>query len=133
MFTLIYSDPLTRLNFWSIRTLKILAWVSYGISETSSINKVPLLALSKAPKDVFPSSSSPKSSFSYVFSLSNAAFKITKDSFALGEFLCIFLATSSFPDPVGPEIKTLLSDDDSFSIVFFIFVIAGLFPIKSNE
>ena len=27
----------------------------------------------------------------------------------LGEFLCIFLATNSLPEPDGPHIKTLLS------------------------
>ena len=65
IFTLIYSDPFNRLNFWSIKTLKILACVSNGISETSSINKVPLLALSRAPKEIVPSSNSwPNNSFS---------------------------------------------------------------------
>ena len=50
-----------------------------------------------------------------------------------GEFLCIFLATSSLPDPVGPVIRTLLSEVDSFSIIFLTFTISGLFPIKSKE
>ena len=65
MFTLISLEPFNLLNFWSIRTLKTLAWVSKGISETSSINNVPLFALSKAPNDILPSSnSSPNNSFS---------------------------------------------------------------------
>ena len=58
MFTLIYLEPFNLLNFWSIRTLRTLAWVSKGISETSSINNVPLLALSNAPNEIFPSSNS---------------------------------------------------------------------------
>ena len=119
ILTLISLMPLNLLNFWSIRTLKTLAWVSKGISETSSINNVPLLALSRAPKEIFPScNSSPNSSFSYVFSFSKAAFIITKGSFDLDEFLWIFLATSSLPVPVGPDIKTLLSEVDNFSIIF---------------
>ena len=44
-----------------------------------------------------------------------------------------FLATNSFPDPVGPEINTLLSDVDSFSIIFFTLDMSGLSPISSNE
>ena len=40
---------------------------------------------------------------------------------------------SDLPDPVGPETKILLSDADSFSMVFLIFIIDELFPIKSNE
>ena len=44
-----------------------------------------------------------------------------------------FLLLSSLPDPVGPEIKTLLSVLDNFSIIFFTFIIDGLFPISSNE
>ena len=39
-------------------------------------------------------------------------------SLVLEEFLWIFLATNSFPEPVGPEIKTLLSEVDSLSIIF---------------
>ena len=54
-------------------------------------------------------------------------------SLTLGEFLCIFLATSSFPVPVGPEIRTLLSGVVNFSIIFFTLVIEGLFPIKSKN
>ena len=48
-FTLISLDPLTLLNFWSVKTLKIFAWVSNGISVTSSINKEPSFAFSKKP------------------------------------------------------------------------------------
>ena len=58
---------------------------------------------------------------------------MTKGSLDLEEFLWIFLATSSFPEPVGPEINTLLSDVESLSIIFFILTIAGLFPISSKE
>ena len=65
--------------------------------------------------------------------MSRAALIITKGSFALDEFLWIFLATNSLPVPVGPEIRTLLSEVDNFSIIFFIRVIEGLLPIKSNE
>ena len=122
IFTWISFEPFVRLNFWSIKTLRTFACVSYGISETSSINRVPLLARSNAPKEIFPSSnSSPKSSFSYVFSFNKAAFIMTKGSLDLVEFLWIFLATNSFPEPVGPEINTLLSDVESLSIIFFIF------------
>ena len=45
-------------------------------------------------------------------------------------FYVFFLQPSSLPDPVGPEIKILLSEVDSLSIVFFIFDIELLFPIK---
>ena len=48
-FTLTSLDPLTLLNFWSIKTLKIFACVYKGISDTSSINKVPSFAFSKNP------------------------------------------------------------------------------------
>ena len=44
---------------------------------------------------------------------------IMKGSLDLAEFLCIFLATNSFPEPVGPEIKTLLSEVESLSIIFY--------------
>ena len=53
--------------------------------------------------------------------------------FDLLEFLYIFLAINSFPDPVGPLIKTLLSDCDNFWIWSFIEIIFELFPIISNE
>ena len=58
---------------------------------------------------------------------------MTKGSLDLLEFLWIFLATNSFPEPVGPEINILLSEVESFSIIFFTLIIAGLFPINSNE
>ena len=58
---------------------------------------------------------------------------MTKGSLDRVEFLWIFLATNSFPEPVGPEINTLLSEVESLSIIFFILVIAGLFPISSKE
>ena len=58
---------------------------------------------------------------------------IMKGSLDLAEFLCIFLATNSFPEPVGPEIKTLLSEVESLSIIFFTLRIAGLLPISSKE
>ena len=56
-----------------------------------------------------------------------------KGSFDLPEFLCIFLATNSFPVPGGTEIRILLSDVDNFAIVFLIFKIEDLFPISSKE
>ena len=48
---------------------------------------------------------------------------------------CALLASDAggLPDAVGPEIKILLSDVANFSIVFLIFIIDTLFPIKSNE
>ena len=66
-------------------------------------------------------------------SFKSAALIITKDSFDLSEFLWIFLATNSFPVPVGPDMRTLLSEVDSFSIIFFTFIIEGLFPTRSKE
>ena len=48
------------------------------------------------------------------------------------EFLYIFLATNSFPEPVGPEIKTLLSEVDIFAICSLIEMIFSLSPIISN-
>ena len=59
--------PFNLLNFWSIRTLNIFDWITRGISETWSINNVPLLAFSRAPYDIVPFSfSSPNSSNSYL-------------------------------------------------------------------
>ena len=87
---------------------------------SKSISKVPLFAFSSAPYEIEPLSfSSPNNSNSYLFESSKAPFNITKDWFSLFDFLWIFLATNSFPDPVGPEINTLLSEVDSFSIIFF--------------
>ena len=60
--------------------------------------------------------SSPNNSSSYLFESNNAPFKITKGSLFLEEFLCIFLATNSLPDPEGPFMKTLLSVKDIFFI-----------------
>ena len=47
--TLISWLPLILLNFWSIKTLKILDCVSSGISEISSIKRIPFDDFSKAP------------------------------------------------------------------------------------
>ena len=55
--------------------------------------------------------------------MSNAALIIIKGSFERDEFLCIFLATNSFPVPVGPDINTLLSEVDNLSIIFFTLII----------
>ncbi len=61
--------PFTLLNFWSVRTLKILDWISNGISETWSIKSVPLFAFSRAPYEIDPFSfSSPNNSNSYLLS-----------------------------------------------------------------
>ena len=49
------------------------------------------------------------------------------------DLLCIFLATSSFPDPVGPEIKTLLSDRAYLLICSLIDNMFWLDPIKSKD
>ena len=52
---------------------------------------------------ILPSPNSwPNNSFSYVESFSNEAFNMINGSFDLLESLCIFLATNSFPEPVGP-------------------------------
>jgi len=53
-----------------------------------------------------------------VFSFNNAALRITNGSLDLDEFLWIFLATSSLPEPVGPDIRILLSEVDNLSIIF---------------
>ena len=98
--------PLIRLNFWSIKTLKILDWVSSGISEISSIKRIPPVDFSNAPYEIDPLFfSSPKSSDSYFSISSKAPFKITKGPFCLLDSLCIFLAISSLPEPVGPFTK----------------------------
>ena len=134
MFTYISFVPLILLNFWSIKTRNIWAWVSIGISETSSINKVPLLAFSRIPKEIVPSEySSPNNSFSYFSSANKEPLNTMNGLLVLGEFLWIFLATSSFPLPVGPDINTLLSADDNLSIIFLILTISPLSPIKSKE
>ena len=77
--------------------------------------------------------SSPNNSNSYLFASSKAPFKITKGFFSLFDFLWIFLAINSLPDPEGPFIKTLLSVIDIFSIWSLIFEIFLLFPINSYE
>ena len=72
---------------------------------------MPPDAFSKEPYKIEPSLfSSPKSSCSYFLVSKSAPFKMTKGSFFLFEFLWIFLAINSLPDPVGPDIKILLSD-----------------------
>ena len=58
--------------------------------------------------------SSPNNSNSYFSDSNSAPFKIIKGPLFLLEFLCIFLAINSLPDPVGPVINTLLSDDENF-------------------
>ena len=63
----------------------------------------------------------------------NAPFSITNGDLLLFDILCIFLAINSLPEPVGPKIKTLLSELDNFSICSLIFKIFGLFPTKSKE
>ena len=74
-FTLISWLLLILLNFWSIRTLNIFDWVSRGISEISSINKVPPEAFSSEPYVIEPFSfSSPKSSSSYFLTSSTVSY-----------------------------------------------------------
>ena len=105
-----------------------------GISVTSSINKTPPDAFSKEPYNIEPSFfSSPNNSVSYFFKSNNAPFKIIKGEFFLLDFLCIFLAINSLPEPVGPVINTLLSESDNFCICSFIRKIFWLFPINSKE
>ena len=74
-----------------------------------------MFAFSKAPYDIEPFSfSSPNNSNSYLFESNKAPFKTTNGFLDLKEFLCIFLAINSLPDPEGPLIKTLLSVTDIF-------------------
>ena len=121
------------LNFWST-TLSIFDCVSNGISDTSSIKRTPPEAFSNAPYVMDPSFfSSPNNSSSYFFASNKAPLIITKGPFFLFEFLYIFLDINSFPDPVGPLIKTLLSDWDNFCIWSVIEIIFELFQIISNE
>ena len=132
--TLISWSPLILLNFWSVKTLKILDCVSSGISDTSSISNIPPEAFSKAPYDNEPLFfSSPNNSCSYFFTSNNAPFKTTNGLFFLLEDLWIFLAINSLPDPVGPLIKILLSVCESFEIWSLIVWIFWLSPINSNE
>ena len=89
----------------------ILDCVSNGISVTSSINKKPPVAFSRAPYEIEPSTfSSPNNSSSYFLASNNAPFKTIKGAFDLVDLLCIFLAINSLPDPVGPLMNTLLSE-----------------------
>ena len=79
---------------------------------------------SKAPYEIEPSSfSSPNNSCSYFFTSNKAPFRITKGLFFLLEILCIFRAINSFPDPVGPQMKTLDSVDETFSFVHLFYYI----------
>ena len=105
-----------------------------GISETWSISKVPLLAFSKAPYEMEPSLfSSPNNSCSYFSESRSAPFRIINGFFSLLEFLWIFLAINSFPEPDGPFIRILLSVKDIFFICSRIVDIFLLSPIKSYE
>jgi hypothetical protein len=62
-----------------------------------------LFAFSSAPYDIDPFSfSSPNNSSSYLFESSKAPFKTINGFLFLDEFLCIFLATNSLPEPDGP-------------------------------
>ena len=93
---------------------------------------MPLLAFSKAPYKIEPSSfSKPNSSASYFSLSSKAPFKIINALLFLLDFLWIFLATNSLPEPDGPLIITLLSVKEIFSIWSLIDKIFLLFPIKS--
>ena len=66
---------------------------------------------SKAPYEIDPLFfSSPNNSSSYFSISSSAPFKTTQGPFCLLDSLFIFLAVNSLPDPVGPLIKTLLSE-----------------------
>ena len=47
---------------------------------------------------------------------SRAPFKIMNGFLFLREFLCIFLATNSLPEPDGPQIKTRFSVEEIFLI-----------------
>ena len=130
--TLISWLPFILLNFWSVKTRSIFDCVSNGISVTSSISKIPLVDFSKAPYIIEPLFfSSPNNSSSYFLTSKSAPFKIIKGPLFLFEFLCIFLAINSFPEPVGPLIKTLLSEVESFSICSRIFWMFWLEPINS--
>ena len=125
--------PFTLLNFWSVKTRKIFDWIANGISDTWSTKRVPLLAFSKAPYEIDPSFfSSPNNSSSYLSLSNRAPFIITKDSFFLFDFLWIFLAINSFPDPEGPLIKILLSVREIFSIWSLIFEIFLLIAASTN-
>ena len=75
----------------------------------------------------------PNSSSSYFSGSKRAPFKTINGFSDLVEFLWIFLATNSLPDPVGPLIKILLSDPDNFWINWLILVIDELIPIKSYQ
>ena len=44
-----------------------------------------------------------------------------------------FLATNSLPEPVGPEINILLSDDDNFSVVFLTLIKDGLLQLNQKN
>ena len=89
------------------------ATTSALISDISSIKRIPLVDFSKAPYEIDPLFfSSPNNSNSYFFISNKAPFKIINGPVCLLDCLCIFLAISSLPDPVGPFIKTLLSETE---------------------
>ena len=113
--TTISCVPLILLNFWSIKTRKILDWVSKGISEISSIKRIPADAFSRAPYEIDPLFfSSPNNSSSYFLISSSAPLIIINGPFWRLEALCIFLAINSLPDPTGPLMKILLSEIEIF-------------------
>ena len=97
-------------------------------------NNFPLFQSGFRPFIIEPSFfSSPNNSSSYFLTSKSAPFKIIKGPLSLLEFLCIFLAINSFPEPVGPLIKTLLSEVESFSICSRIFWMFWLEPTNSKE
>ena len=49
----------------------------------------------------------------------SAPFNVTKGPFFLLDSLCIFLAINSFPEPVGPLIKILLSEIEYLFYLIF--------------
>ena len=86
--TLISWSPLILLNFWSIKTRKILDCVSSGISVISSINNIPPVAFSRAPYTIEPSFFySPNNSTSYLSESRSAPFNIINAPSFLFDFL----------------------------------------------
>ena len=93
---------------------------------------MPSFAFSNAPYDIDPFSfSSPNNSSSYLLESKRAPFKIINGLLFLFEFLWIFLATNSLPDPDGPLISILLSVIEILSICSLMVEIFLLSPIKS--
>jgi hypothetical protein len=112
MSTGISFFPPRRRTMRDSRARRSFTWMSGDISATSSRKIVPPLAISKAPgfsfvEPVKAPFSWPNSSFSRISFGRAAQFRAKNGPFARSLFSWIARATSSFPVPDSPRMRTL--------------------------